>query len=1229
MTKSILQSVSEIEKKIQSLHSDVVGIKGRTEQRARDIEDRRQRVEAEYQRTLKNLSDADRKIQSDYMEEMASQSESMNRISANLARSQKSQLSASRGKFDAIIRNDRDYIAWLDKITGEMPEKLLRQYGVKPSVVPTRKPDLEAIRDLYDKIMTDTRESFTKKLACKDGYYHQSDMQRDLILEAAKAKLYLENEIVMAERDCRAEQSGIVAMIDASRQQSLSSKSSSEVYAAQKKSSALQSNARAKENAELNKRKMLEQIATLEAQYNEENRKEILLATNKRNEFLASSLVVDFAKRVQQMCVDTGALRDDWNYSYDRKPSQRYYAGKIQVPVRTESKSLLKTLGEKIPGHFVGNLFTVPLFFDTEQILKAYFQYESATKRAVYEQIQVLILQKMRAHPTNHLCIYFSDPNDRGQNLGVLMATDEENRAIGIYTQNSKEGIRDCLKDIVQTIDERNGMIGNYSSVFEYNRNSESKLKEIMLILCDVQNCVDQETIPYLKVIWENAARCGINIILSSKAMAHRLSEFYPNMKTDWSFLFSKDLRHIDYSGPAKHIEFEGELCGYEMTKVQPVHEEFLRKYRESYLQSLKIENRFSKLQSRMLVEAETEDERKYGKAFRGVKLPIFVDTEKNTICRDFILGTENSSHMLLTGGTGSGKSRLLHSIITSIVMNYHPDDVELWLVDCKEVEFEMFMRLRPEHIRMVSLERSKEFAYAFFDYLEQVYEKRNELLKKVGAINIQEYRKKMEDPYCMPRIVIVMDEFHAITQQLVAEPAYKMKLENALSEYRAIGVSFVFSDQSISGLNGLSEKARKQILYRVAMRGSVSDMKDTLDLQNDNYSPELLTQMEKSEGRGDSWWNKNVSVRYKNVYISNESPEAEGGTRRLPSEEEQLLQRVIAKGEKATVDTRVFLIDGNKRIPFNAGKVEQQLQPKVRDIFSTDDLKFCVGVPTTLDEMFSFELKQKIGNNVLLLGQDTKMAMDVIASMIKSVTMAKTARVIVFAESSDIRYRVLSRFRGRICGERDIELYDDYGEICGVIEELHTIISSRRMLPQNTLLIWLGMTDIYDEFSISPAKSSGEKKMSDEESMVVTNVTEAAKNPELIEAAAALGMTPEELILNLAGADDEQPEKQHKKTDCYNAIKDVYELFALGGRYGLFHVIPLEYTGDVRRMKNFDLSSFGHKIAFQMSRDDSVEWGLRSAATELKEGLTALYVDNKGGQTTFKPYMVLEEKGD
>lgn len=59
----------------------------------------------------------------------------------------------------------------------------------------------------------------------------------------------------------------------------------------------------------------------------------------------------------------------------------------------------------------------------------------------------------------------------------------------------------------------------------------------------------------------------------------------------------------------------------------------------------------------------------------------------------DLELGGEGSVHGFISGGTNSGKSTLLHTIILSACLHYHPNDLEIWLVDYKQTEFYLYKK--------------------------------------------------------------------------------------------------------------------------------------------------------------------------------------------------------------------------------------------------------------------------------------------------------------------------------------------------------------------------------------------------------------------------------------------------------------------------------------------------------------------------------------------------------
>lgn len=82
--------------------------------------------------------------------------------------------------------------------------------------------------------------------------------------------------------------------------------------------------------------------------------------------------------------------------------------------------------------------------------------------------------------------------------------------------------------------------------------------------------------------------------------------------------------------------------------------------------------------------------------------------------------------------------------------MHYSPDDVELWLVDYKKVEFSEYIKNTPPHVTLISLEKSLEFTYSMLDYVKGEGDKRFECFKEAGVKNFSEYRKKYPDKKCL-----------------------------------------------------------------------------------------------------------------------------------------------------------------------------------------------------------------------------------------------------------------------------------------------------------------------------------------------------------------------------------------------------------------------------------------------------------------------------------------------
>src|SRR5262249_24327442 len=72
-------------------------------------------------------------------------------------------------------------------------------------------------------------------------------------------------------------------------------------------------------------------------------------------------------------------------------------------------------------------------------------------------------------------------------------------------------------------------------------------------------------------------------------------------------------------------------------------------------------------------------------------------------------LGQGTAQHVLVAGKTGSGKSTLMHALITNAALFYSPEELELYLIDFKKgVEFRTYAAHELPHARVVAIESER-----------------------------------------------------------------------------------------------------------------------------------------------------------------------------------------------------------------------------------------------------------------------------------------------------------------------------------------------------------------------------------------------------------------------------------------------------------------------------------------------------------------------------------------
>ncbi|HEX4774660.1 MAG TPA: DNA translocase FtsK 4TM domain-containing protein [Candidatus Saccharimonadales bacterium] len=156
--------------------------------------------------------------------------------------------------------------------------------------------------------------------------------------------------------------------------------------------------------------------------------------------------------------------------------------------------------------------------------------------------------------------------------------------------------------------------------------------------------------------------------------------------------------------------------------------------------------------------------------------------------------------HLLVAGQTGSGKSVMINTILTSLLYRNSPADLKLILVDPKRVELKPYDDI-PHLLTPVITEPEKCISALKWAVAEM--ERRYHALSEVGKRNIGEYNslKKEEG---MPYIVIVIDELADL--MMMAARDVEALIVRIAQKARAVGIHLVLATQrpSVDVITGL-----------------------------------------------------------------------------------------------------------------------------------------------------------------------------------------------------------------------------------------------------------------------------------------------------------------------------------------------------------------------------------------------------------------------------------------
>ena len=309
--------------------------------------------------------------------------------------------------------------------------------------------------------------------------------------------------------------------------------------------------------------------------------------------------------------------------------------------------------------------------------------------------------------------------------------------------------------------------MGGKTTLYDLNESlgAEAQWKYVFLFLTDFPRNLPSDVGILLSKIIEAGPRAGIFVMMSWDVSG----DFTNSGQSDTQFNSSKMLASMEL------VVLLGNQCSLKnsandeaFNRLQLTLDSTPMDYAETEQLLSAIESLVEKAQAQSKPKVVKQDfagleAQAYVPAMTGIDVTVGVDTrDKHTI--SFGFNAKDSIHGFILGQSGSGKSVLLNNIITSAILKYSPQDLMLYLMDFKGVEFNSYRHLK--HTKAVLVDSGD--PQMTLEVLRELFEedkKRRKLWNKEGVKSIDGYNSKYPDNR-LPQIVFVADECQVMFKQ-------------------------------------------------------------------------------------------------------------------------------------------------------------------------------------------------------------------------------------------------------------------------------------------------------------------------------------------------------------------------------------------------------------------------------------------------------------------------------
>lgn len=810
----------------------------------------------------------------------------------------------------------------------------------------------------------------------------------------------------------------------------------------------------------------------------------------------------------------------------------------------------------------------LPVVINVEKGEGVLVEYINENECDVLNGIQNFILNTLQYGSEYRKIIYIDPVRYNNSSLGILQPLSVGGNSVIDSIPLSIEEVRKKLNSLISQINVDERKIVNIE---------ESVIPKRLLVLHNFPHAYDSTMISQIRQLFVNAKHYNIIIIATYNVSSNNA------LSSDAISVIRTVANCIKYNGVSFEVE---DSYGVSSFKWYNLPETLPQGLRIKYIDNKPMLDTGSNYDERIGIDNNFE----YKKGIRRLEnIPYGVDVNGNILSLDF----ENSNFAtFICGAARSGKSTLLHTLITGLIKNNHPDDIEMWLIDFKMTEFSRYIDYLPPHVRYIILDESPELVYDIIDRLTEILIKRQNAFKgkwqKLNDVPKEKY---------MPEILVIIDEFSVMSQIIADSLAlkkenYSVKLQALLAKGAALGLHFIFASQGFtSGTRGLNDFSKKQIQQRIAMKTEYNEIKETLDL--------------KSASDDDRAMMEQLPVHHALVRI----PVDDRGnhlkqTKVLFIEEykkqEDLIVKINSMVQKAPrydvndtnvyIDKKSMIIDGANYSTFLAKK-ETMLEylASHRAEMDHDEAVLFLGEPRRMLPLYPITLNNGFCENVLLVSPIAeKMATaSAVMSIMQSLEFSHKNIDVWTTKKNEVYRQVIVESQQKVKN-----IYNEFGGVCEQIRNVKSLIEHK--IEGDKYIFILGTETLMMDMRYQTGNSGQKVKQSSSNNNLILTIEKRA--PGEMDLNTLLASFPKgKKLESVSKNSDTQELKKSVETESelyenveYDARADLKFIITQGPRLGYHFVVLFNTVGELNQSK-MDTSLFKHKILFRMAKNDVV----------------------------------------